>query len=70
MKAINPERSPNVTGVFRRLKRLYCLEKAIIETGAPYRNFLRDEFESIVEESNLGWDEVEAAIDEWEKETD
>jgi hypothetical protein len=66
MKPINPERRPDVTSVFRRLKRLYDSEKVLIENGAPIPNFLWDKFQSVVEESNLDLDEVEEAIDEWD----
>jgi hypothetical protein len=67
LRAINPECRPNVNNVLYRLKRLYVLEKECIANGVPrYRNVFWYKFKSIVEESWLEWDEVEAAIDEWE----
>jgi hypothetical protein len=66
MKPIDPERRPNVERVFRRLRRLYFLELALLENGAPPDNYLWKEFESVVEESKIEWDEVEVAVDRWE----
>jgi hypothetical protein len=50
----------------QRMKRLYDLEKTLIKKGTPYGDTLWNEFSSIVEESNVGWDEAEKRIDEWE----
>jgi hypothetical protein len=66
LKPINPERKPNLERVFLRLRRLYFQELALLENGAPPDNFLRKKFESLVEESKIDWDEVEAAVDRWE----
>jgi hypothetical protein len=48
------------------MKHLYDLERALIEKGVPYGESLWNKFESVVEESNVDWEEAEERIDGWE----